>query len=163
MANRTVPIAQPPVTFSPAELQAVIAAAIAEHEAAKAQRAKASTSDKYTALTISAFKRAGFKPEDIKPRENTLTFNKWLEKGYRPKEGERAIAVKGLRLFHASQVRELTAQDGDMVAAKAAKGVPVATADLLAKPSPVEPAKPAVKAAKASKAAKPAAAAQPQA
>ncbi|MBD4236239.1 hypothetical protein GUH38_02775, partial [Xanthomonas citri pv. citri] len=86
-----------PVSFTPEALQVVIAQAIAEHEAKKAAVKKGETTDKYTALCISAFKRAGFKAEDIKPRENVLTFNKWLEKGFRPKEGEKAVAVKGLR------------------------------------------------------------------
>jgi hypothetical protein len=126
MARSQSPVANPPVTFTPEQLQAVIAKAIAEHEAAKAQRAKTDTSDKYTALTISAFKRAGFKPEDIKPRTNVLTFNKWLEKGFRPKEGEKAVAIKGLRLFHETQVRPLTEADHELIVDKINRGVPVA-------------------------------------
>ncbi len=146
------PNAQPVVTFSPAELQAVIQAAISEHEASKASKAKAETSGEMEKATVKAFRRAGFKDVELTPRVNIKTFNLWLQEGRRPKEGERAVAIKGMRLFHVSQTRELTADDADMIAAKAAKGLFIATADKLAKPSPVEPPKPAVKAAKASKA-----------
>lgn len=59
-------------------------------------------------LTVKAFKKKGLKEARIKPRINVLTFNRWVEKGYRVKEGEQAVKVKNLRLFHETQVRPLT-------------------------------------------------------
>lgn len=59
-------------------------------------------------LTVKAFKKKGLKEAQIKPRVNVLTFNRWVEKGYRVKEGEQAVKVKNLRLFHETQVRPLT-------------------------------------------------------
>src|SRR6516162_4614759 len=50
-------------------------------------------------------------------------------KGMRPKEGEKAIKVKNLRLFHVSQVRPLTNTDKDLIAKQIEKGVPVQMPD----------------------------------
>ena len=133
MAKQAQSAASPNVTFSPEQLRAVIAQAIAEHEASKAQQAKADTSADMDRLCVKAFVKQGYAAESVKPRVNCLTFNKWLAKGFRPKEGEKAVAIKGLRLFHQDQVRPLGAEDAEMVAAKAARGVPVT---MPAKPAP---------------------------
>jgi hypothetical protein len=74
------------------------------------------------ALCIKAFKRAGFKAEDIKPRENVLTYNRWLQENRRVKQGEKSVPVKGLRLFHISQTDAITeAEKQEYLAQKAAK------------------------------------------
>ena len=128
--NNELPVASPAVTFSPEALKAVIAAAIAEHEAQKAQQAKSDTSTDMEKLTVKAFARAGFK--DVKPRIDTLTYAKWVEQGFKVKEGERAIKVKSLRLFHRSQVEPISKQEQAEYLAKRGK---------LPKVSPVEPPK----------------------
>jgi hypothetical protein len=129
------PVASPAVTFTPAELQAVIAAAIAEHEAAKASKGKTDTSGEMEKATVKAFKRAGF--GEVTPRVDTLTYGKWVEQGFKVKEGEHATKVKNLRLFHRSQVEPISKQEqADYLAKREAK-----TADKLPKPSPVEPVK----------------------
>lgn len=69
-------------------------------------------------LTVSAFKRKGLKADQIKPRVNILTFNRWVEKGFVVKEGEKAVKVKNLRLFHETQVRPLTDEDEAKFAAR---------------------------------------------
>jgi hypothetical protein len=61
------------------------------------------------AATVRAFKRLGIK--DIQPHVNVLTFRKWTEAGYRPKEGSKAVKVANLRLWHVSQVRALTKEE----------------------------------------------------
>jgi hypothetical protein len=121
----TTNAASPPVTFSPEELQRVIAqataAAVAEATASlkvemqAALAAKPSVAGKpdrsaeNLAATIRAFKRLGIK--DIQPHVNVLTFKKWTEAGYRPKEGSKAVKVANLRLWHVSQVRALTKEE----------------------------------------------------
>lgn len=59
--------------------------------------------------TIKAFKKAGFK--DVRPRENVLTFQKWVEVGRRPIEGSHSLKINNLRLFHIDQTRPLTKAD----------------------------------------------------
>jgi hypothetical protein len=129
------------VTFSPEQLQAVIAQAIAEHEKSRQAQTKTDTTDQMNALTIRAFKRAGYNEADIKPRENILTYSKWVEKGFKAKAGERSVAVKSLRLFHESQVEPISkTEQAEYLARRAAK-----TTDRLPKPSPAaEPVKPSV-------------------
>ncbi len=58
--------------------------------------------------TVRAFKKLGI---TAKPHVDTFTFNKWVSKGFRPKEGSKSIKAGGLRLFHVSQVRKLTADE----------------------------------------------------
>jgi len=126
------------VTFSPEQLQAVIAQAIAEHEAAKAAQAKSDTSADMEKLTVRAFARAGYK--SATPRVDTRTYNLWLAEGRRVKEGEKSVRVKSLRLFHRDQTEEMTAAEkkaalADLEAKRAGK-----SADRLPMPSPVGPA-----------------------
>jgi hypothetical protein len=126
------PEAKPTATFSPEALQALIEevsatrklvaeqmAEIAELRAAKPQAAngKSDVSAKNELQTIRVFKKAGFK--DIQPRINVLTFNRWIEAGRRPTEGSKSLKVAGLRLFHLSQTRPLTAEEKAALKAKA--------------------------------------------
>src|SRR5262245_65414668 len=115
------PIAQPTVTFTPEKLQEVIAAAIHEHEQNKALKAQANSSAEMDRLTVAAFKRKGF--ANVTPRVDVLTYAKWVEKGFKVKEGEHAIKVKNLRLFCAAQVQPITkAEQAEYLAKRAAKG-----------------------------------------
>ena len=50
---------------------------------------------------------------------DVLTFNKWIDQGLRPKEGEHAAKVANLRLFDRSQCRELTKEEKAEFAEKA--------------------------------------------
>src|SRR5262249_41125389 len=102
------------VTFSPAELQAVIQQAIADHEQAKEQKSKADVQGKVDAMVTAAFKRKGI--EGAVARQNVLTYGKWIQAGFIVKEGERSVTVKQFRLFHESQVRPLTQADKDRLA-----------------------------------------------
>jgi hypothetical protein len=118
-----------PVSFSPEELQRVIAEAVAAATAqAKAEFAqalaakpsatingKSDQSAKNEAATIRAFKRAGF--GSVKPHEDAKTFNRWLAAGYRPVEKSKAVRVNNLRLFCKAQVRPLTEAEKKAMAA----------------------------------------------
>jgi hypothetical protein len=95
---------------------------------AKQSRPTAKGSD-IDRLVAKAFKRAGF--GDVEPRVNVKTFNKWIEAGRRPMEGEKSIKVKQFRLFAKSQTRPLTTEEKAGLAAKR-------TADRLPVVSPVE-------------------------
>jgi len=115
--------ASPPVTFSLEDLQRLVAEGVAqamaqqraEFEAAMAVKPQPASGGKPDISAandlecIRVFKRAGFK--DLQPRLNILTFRKWSEHGYRPREGSKALKVKNLRLWHVSQVRKLTAEE----------------------------------------------------
>jgi hypothetical protein len=127
-------IANPPVTMTAEALKQVIAQAIAEHDAAKAEQAKSDNSADMDRLCIKGFVRAGYKAETIQPRQNVLTYAKWVEKGFKVKEGEHATKVKNLRLFHVSQVEPITKKEqAEYLAKRAAK-----SADKLPLVSPVE-------------------------
>jgi hypothetical protein len=128
---------QSAVTLTPEALRAVIAQAIAEHDAQKAQQAKADTSTEMEALTIKAFRRAGYKAEDIRPRENIKTYNLWLQDGFRVKPGETSVRVKTLRLFHASQVDKLNPVEAKKALAELEAKRSKRTADKLPPVSPV--------------------------
>jgi hypothetical protein len=58
--------------------------------------------------TVRAFKKLGI---TAKPHVDTFTFNIWVSKGYRPKEGSKSVRVNNLRLFHESQVRKLSKEE----------------------------------------------------
>jgi hypothetical protein len=130
--------ASPAVTFNlqdPA-LQAIIAQAVAVALAAKEAEKAAGKSDqsaKNEMRTISAFKKKGY--GIVKPHEDVRTFNKWVGAGLRPKEGEHAVKVQNLRLFHKSQCRPLTKEEAagfeakakDKAAKSSAKVLPITT------------------------------------
>jgi hypothetical protein len=111
MANTTTS-----VTFTPAKLQAVIAEAVALAMAGKKADGKAAAKDGKSERSIKneiavarAFTKAGF--TGVKPHEDIRTFNRWMAAGYRPIEGSKSLKVKNLRLFHKSQVRELSLEE----------------------------------------------------
>jgi hypothetical protein len=142
-------------SFSLAELNRIVGeqtlAALAKQRAefeASVQAANASAKERvdYDALCIRAFKKAGF--GDVKPRADVLTYNKWIEAGFKVKPGETAIRVKQLRLFHISQCVKMTKAE----AAEAKKALEAKaearTADRLPQVTLIQP-KPATVAAPA--------------
>jgi len=137
-------IANPTVTFSPEQLQAVIAEAIREHEERKVQTAKADASTDMDKLCIKAFKRAGF--EDVQPRTKIKTYNLWLQEGRKVREGEKSVRVKSLRLFHVTQTDAMAASEKkEALAGLEAKKVKAngLAAPVLAQPAPApSPVKP---------------------
>lgn len=144
MAKNTQPIANPSVTLTQEALKALLAQVRAEALAERDATAKADTSAQMEKLTIRAFTKAGF--TDIKPRENVLTYNKWIEQGRKVKEGEKSIKVKNLRLFHLSQTEPITAKAKATLLAEREARKAAKTADKLPTVSPVaaqNPAKPA--------------------
>jgi len=141
--NTNAVVAQHAVTLTPEALQQVIAQAIAEHEAAKAQKAKADTSTEMERLTIKAFRRAGYDETRILPRQNVLTYAKWVEKGFKVKEGQRAVVVKSLRLFHADQVEKINKEEQAEYLVKRQERIAAKTSDKLPPVSPIAPVTPA--------------------
>ena len=129
-------VRQPTFDLNDPALQAIIAQAVAVAMAAKAAEkanGKSDQSAKNEMRVISAFKKKGF--GIVKPHEDVRTFNKWVAAGLRPKEGEHAVKVQNLRLFHESQCRPLTKEEAAGFEAKAkektakssAKVVPIST------------------------------------
>jgi hypothetical protein len=118
--NTTIEAAANPVpTLSPQALQALIEEVTALRSAVAKAEANASVPKvsmagkteqqiKNEIATVRAFKKLGI---TAKPHVDTFTFNKWVSKGFRPKEGSKSIKAGGLRLFHVSQVRKLTADE----------------------------------------------------
>jgi hypothetical protein len=143
MHTMAKPIANPNVTFSPEQLQAVIAQAIAEHEAKKAEQAKTDTTADMDKACIRAFTKLGFK--DVQPRVNVLTYNRWIEAGRKVRQGEGSVKVKNLRLFHVSQTDALNPVEAKAALAALAEKKAAKTADKLPKPSPINPAPVAAK------------------
>jgi hypothetical protein len=71
---------------------------------------KAVFAAKNDADCITAFAAKGI--QDVKPRENVLTYRKWFEKGFLVKKGEKAVRVGPFNLFHSSQVEAAPAVIG---------------------------------------------------
>jgi hypothetical protein len=125
MARPTKPTETRPATFSlddPVIKEAIaqaVAAAMAAKEAEKPAKPATDQSTKNELATIKTFKKKlGI---IVKPKVDVLTFNKWTEQGLRPKEGEHAVKVANLRLFHKSQCRPLTKEEAAGFKAKAAE------------------------------------------
>src|ERR1700730_8901454 len=78
-------------------------------EALDRPRAEMQASMQNEIAVVKAFKKAGF--GNVTPHEDVRTFNRWLSAGYRPVEGSKSLKIKNLRLFHRSQVRQLTAEE----------------------------------------------------
>jgi hypothetical protein len=110
-----------PVTFSledPA-LQQIIAQAVAvalakqKAEAVAVMSAvsngRSERSMQNEIAVVKAFKKAGF--GNVTPHVDVMTFNRWLSKGFRPMEGSKSLKIKNLRLFHRTQVRQLTVEE----------------------------------------------------
>jgi len=143
------PAANPPVTFDvndPA-LQAMLAQAVAVALAAQRAEivtslpAKAATTKisiagkteqqiKNEIATVRAFKKIGI---NATPHVDTFTFNKWIAKGMRPKEGAKSIRVNQLRLFHKSQCRPISPEE--MKAMKEQSQAAVARHEQASKPA----------------------------
>jgi hypothetical protein len=116
------PIASPPVTFDFEVVNKMIAEAVAlalsaQATALRSANSKTDQSAKNELKTIAVFKKLGYGV--VKPKVNVLTFNKWIDQGLRPKEGEHATKVANLRLFHRSQCRPLTKEEAAGFAEKA--------------------------------------------
>jgi hypothetical protein len=127
MASRTPKNPETPATtFSPEALSALLnevtesrklmaaqMAEIQELKAANAAKPKAvngqSVSAKNELATIRAFKKAGYGV--VVPHKDVKTFNRFLAEGLRPKEDSKSLKVSGLRLFHISQCRPLSAEE----------------------------------------------------
>jgi hypothetical protein len=90
-----------------AEMQAAMQAMAATKKPATNGKSQASMQNEIA--VVKAFKKAGF--GNVTPHEDVRTFNRWLSAGYRPVEGSKSLKIKNLRLFHRSQVRELTAEE----------------------------------------------------
>jgi hypothetical protein len=123
------------VTFTPEALQQVIAQAVAE--ALRARDAKPMPKNtlvdgkteqqlRIDIMVLKAFKKAGY--GEVKPREDVMTYNKWLASGHKLRTGERATKVKQFRLFHKSQVdyvsippKEAAPSEAEVTAVKEAK------------------------------------------
>jgi hypothetical protein len=69
---------------------------------------KAKNRAKVDAETVKNFEAAGFK--DVKPRENVMTYNRWIEHGRRVKKGEKSVKCGSFPLFHIDQTEPLTTQ-----------------------------------------------------
>jgi hypothetical protein len=127
MAKRNVPVtelvADLPVTFDPNHPIILQMVADAVQVALNHQRAEQTAgksldqSNKNELATLKAFKKKGY--GIVKPKVDVLTFNKWIDQGLRPKEGEHAAKVANLRLFHRSQCRPLTKEEAAGFAEKA--------------------------------------------
>jgi hypothetical protein len=71
-------------------------------------------------LCIRAFKKAGF--GEVKPREQTKTYNLWIASNRRVRPGEASVKVRNLRLFHISQTDPITeAEKAEFLAQKEAR------------------------------------------
>jgi hypothetical protein len=135
--NPIVEIDMTDVTFSPQQLQQVIAEAVAV--ALAARNAKPVPANKLvngrTELQLKtdiavckAFRKAGY--GDVQPRIDVMTDQRWLAAGYRVRPGERATKIKQFRLFHRSQVEavELPSKAEQQAEADAAVAAHAATA-----------------------------------
>jgi hypothetical protein len=125
--DTTTKLELPAPTFNLAAVERIVNEAPAEQAQAMAAKPANGKAAQVDMQVIRSFKRAGFGV--VKPRIDTKTFNIWLAEGKRPLEGSKSVKVGRLRLFHRSQVRELTpaeraegrAKDDAAVAANKAK------------------------------------------
>jgi hypothetical protein len=122
----------PKVTFTPEALQAVIAEAVAQAMAKQKAEAVAvmpavgngRSSDRSMQneiAVVKAFKKAGF--GSVRPHDDVRTFNRWVAAGYRPIEGSKSLKIKNLRLFHKTQVRQLSVEERATMTAQSAEAV----------------------------------------
>jgi hypothetical protein len=144
----TTNAANPPVTFSAEELQRVIAqataAAVAEATASLKAEMQAALAAKTPAIngsgksdqsrknelaTIKAFKAKGFGV--VTPNVDVFTFRRWVDQGFRPVEGSKSVKVSNLRLFHRSQVRQLSVEEIQAMQAQSDAAVARRMADVI--------------------------------
>ncbi len=125
------------MTFTPEALKAVLDQAVAEAVAAALGNAakvpanklvdgRTEASLKIDILVCKAFKRAGY--GDVTPRQDVMTYNRWLASGHKVKPGEKATKVRQFRLFHKTQVefvgsppKEAAPSEAEITAVKEAK------------------------------------------
>jgi hypothetical protein len=100
---------QPAPTFTLEQMEEYVRQAVERIPAVKAAASKADGTAKMEELTVRAFKRAGY--DNIEPRKNILTYRRWLAEGRIVIEGQKAVRVKSLALFHVSQTRPMVAED----------------------------------------------------
>jgi hypothetical protein len=119
----TEPAVNPPVTLTPEafktlmdEMASLKAALAAKPAVEPAQPGKIDQSAANAWAAKKAFVKKGYK--DAEPNVNILTFNKWVALGMRPAEGQHALRVANLRLFHKSQCRPLTKAEAGEFAKK---------------------------------------------
>lgn len=74
---------------------------------------KAANRAKIEKETVAAFKKAGY--DDVKPRENVMTYNKWIEAGRRVKKGEKSVKCGSFPLFHLDQTEAITVEKANTV------------------------------------------------
>jgi len=74
----------------------------------KTEEQKAAARAETEAKTVKAFKAAGY--DDVQPRVNIMTYNKWIENGRRVKKGEKAIKAGSFPLFHINQTEPIKAE-----------------------------------------------------
>jgi hypothetical protein len=68
---------------------------------------KAENRVKTDAATVANFTAKGYK--DVQPRENVMTYNKWIENGRRVKKGEKSVKCGSFALFHVNQTEAIGA------------------------------------------------------
>lgn len=100
------------ITVSKADLAKLIAQAVAAALSNATGEAKVAANTivdskterqlKTDVAVCRAFKKAGY--GEVKPREDVMTYNRWMANGYKVKTGEKSVKVKQFRLFHKSQV-----------------------------------------------------------
>ena len=115
------------ITVSKSDLAAMIAKAVA------AALSNGTASEKPVANTLvdgkterqlktevavcRAFKKAGF--GNVVPKEDVMTYNRWMANGFKVKVGEKSVKVKQFRLFHKSQVEFVGAPNKEDLQAEA--------------------------------------------
>lgn len=92
-----------------AEAEAATKAMKAEKPAKMALAGKSEQSIKNDLAAVRAFRKAGF--GTLVPHKDIMTFNRWVELGFRPIEGSKSVKVQNLRLFCKAQCRPITTQD----------------------------------------------------
>lgn len=90
------------------EIKRLQAALTSKPEKAAAN-GKSEQSTKNDLAAIRAFKKAGY--GTLVPHKDIMTFNKWVELGFRPSEGSHSLKVGNLRLFCKAQCRPMTKDD----------------------------------------------------
>lgn len=119
----------PTITVSKSDLAAMIAQAVAAALSNGTHKAEAKVPAntlvdgkterqlKTDVAVCKAFKKAGF--GEVKPREDVMTYNRWMANGFKVKPGEKSVKVKQFRLFHKSQVEFVGAPNKEDLQAEA--------------------------------------------
>ena len=70
------------------------------------------------AACVKAFHEKGY--DDVQPRVNVMTYNKFIEAGLRVRKGEKSTKVGPFALFHVSQCSPIDAANNDSAAEQVA-------------------------------------------